>query len=88
MKIAKEFNNDSLELYAGGDSDRLLISVVANLVEELRVVTEVSEQRVESAQRKMHEATTAFAEKEAAKTLLVRAALWMDRVFSKPKGAK
>ena len=89
MKIVKQGHNDALILTADGDSDKLLLSVIANLAEELCVVTEVSEQRVELAQRKVREVITAFAGKEEPeKTLLVRVASWMDKVLTKPKGAK
>lgn len=89
VEMQYKYNNNSLKLTAGSDSDRLLIPVIAKLVEGLRFLTEVSEQRVGSAQRKMHEATTALAEKEELKkTLLVRVASWMDKVLAKLKGAK
>jgi hypothetical protein len=88
VKISWKDANRSVFITAEGDSDKLLLSVIAKMAEELSVVTEMADGRIKAAQNKMHEATTALAEYQKDTALSSRIAAWFGRIIAKLKGGK
>lgn len=81
MKTDQHYKNTTVTFRPECDSDKLILTVIVNLVEELCVVTGVADGRVKNAQRKMHESTTVLAEfisnYKPNKSLISRMALWL-----------
>ena len=65
MRIIKGNTKDNLDVKgerlivaADRESDKLVLSVVAKVAEEMAYISELADSRVKAAQQKMHEATT------------------------------
>lgn len=65
-----------LKITAERREDRLLLSVIAKVAEEMAYVAELADDRVKAAQRKMHETVAEYRHKEP-ECLISRISSWV-----------
>ncbi len=68
---------DELKVTAKSREDKLLLSVIAKVAEEMSYIVELADDRVKAAQRQMHETIADYKYKEEPKGLVSRIISWV-----------